>query len=210
MLQQKAIIYFDIDKTLIDTAKLFQIITDDLISKGVASDELRDTIEQYYLDIADNTKFNPNELIKRITKISSLKTPALKRIFFKKKHFSEALFPEVKECLNRLSKSYTIGVFSQGTKDWQMAKLQLSGIDRYVDPKLVIISPDKASGDVVATLKQEATVVDDKLAIIRTLANWRKDLKLFWLDRYHTETSPSKKYTTISRISQLEEMLASE
>lgn len=206
----KDILYFDIDKTLIDTAKLFQLITDDLISKGVSAEDLTTTIDNYYLDIVDNTKFNPKELIKRVVKIGPLKTPALKTIFFKKKHFSEALFPEVKECLQRLSKNYTIGVFSQGTKDWQMAKLELSGIERFIDPKLVIISPDKASGDVVATLKQEASVVDDKLAIIRTLADWRKDLNLFWLDRYHTETSPFKKYTTISRITQLEEILASE
>ena len=52
-------------------------------------------------------------------------------------------FPEVIDVLERLNKQgIRLGILSNGAKSQQLQKLQIMGIDQYIDPKLLVVSEE--------------------------------------------------------------------
>lgn len=202
----RPIIYFDIDNTLIETSSLISSIAIRLVSRGLAAEEFESAVTNYYQNLDDTTNFDPQELITLLAQRSEIDPVIIEQEFYNPAHFVEALFPEVVSTLEAVSTTHVLGIFSQGNHFWQEQKLSLSGIDRYFDPRLQLISERKLSEEDVRQLTNACTVIDDKYSVITTLASKRPDLQLFWLNRAAEEPVEALAQT-ITQVTSLAEVI---
>jgi len=106
---------------------------------------------------------------------------------FKESNLKEfKLYPEVAHTLEKLSKFATLGIFSEGEKDFQKAKLKITGIDRYFTENNIHISSLKetelkAIVDIYSG--ENLYVVDDKLIILEVTKNAIPGVKTIWVKR---------------------------
>lgn len=136
-----------------------------------------------------------------------LDSPAVEKSFLAPRYYREARFGDVVSTLKNLKGKADLGIFSQGPGRLQRAKLYLSGIEKYFDPKYVFILPiPKTSkiNQVLARLpKTKIYFVDDRPDIAETLANHR--VQVFLIRRGQRSYLQN---SGIIRIRSLKEILA--
>ncbi len=94
------------------------------------------------------------------------------------------LYPEVKNILESLCKSYTLGILSQGETDFQMKKLTETEILELFDKNHIFIIPDKlqALSGIMGKLSHEDVLfVDDKLEMLEEAKKLDPKLKTVWV-----------------------------
>ena len=181
-------IYFDIDKTMIDTKLLMKNCQASLQSTGVESEMFVQVLNKYLATLPNKTFFDPEQFLDLLAKQSQTSKDVLQEIFWLPANFEHSLFPEVLSVLEALSPKTKLGTFSQGVSYWQQKKLELSGLTKFFPEDKRIIESDKLSAEIVGRLKPGAWVIDDKEEVVETLKAARPDLQVFWIVRSEDET----------------------
>lgn len=180
----KPLIYFDIDKTLIDTKKMLELVRTSVAVVGVPAELFTETVNQYIQSLDSKTYFDPEHLIRRlVSSADSVEENLVRQAFWQQSNFSQALFPEVIQVLNTLQPVTELGVFSQGVRYWQEQKLELSTVTSFFPSHSRVISLDKLSQHSLAQLQPNSWVVDDKVEVVEQLRKVRPDLTVLQVRR---------------------------
>jgi len=100
-----------------------------------------------------------------------------------------------------LSKTYTLGIFSQGFKFIQLWKLKRCNIRKYFDNNYIIVSLNKAK-----TIKsrinnlRKLIIVDNEYEKLRSIIFMEEVISVFWISH---ALSPEKKITSIISVNDL-------
>lgn len=197
-------ILFDLDNTLIDTAKLMRVSIIPALEKilKITPTEFDELNQRYRDTLSDPTKFNPQAYVEHLSVTFDVPAKALYKAFMNERFFKDALFNETIAVLESLQDQYELGIFSQALiTEYQLAKLSLSGILPFFSQELLFIRADKTSAEVIKTLPKSATIIDDRLRFLEPLASVRPDLQLFWLNRASSEKNPQ--FVTIHSLEEL-------
>lgn len=176
-------IYFDIDKTLIDSTKLLSNCGAALEKAGVKRDIFTQIVDEYVGMLPSKTSFNPETLLQKLSDATQIETATLQTHFWQAEAFAAAVYYDVIPTLQQAAKNHQLGTFSQGVLDWQQKKLQLSGLEKFFVKDLILIAPDKLADSVVIRLAEKATVIDDKKDVVEHLRTKRSDLHVFRIVR---------------------------
>lgn len=95
--------------------------------------------------------------------------------------FSDSLFNDTKETLEKLSKDYRLGIYSEGVVEFQRRKLALGGIEDFFIESLIFITDSKLEPTFMAQLP-EAVIVEDRLPFIEELAKHLR-FQPVWVNR---------------------------
>lgn len=119
------------------------------------------------------------------------------------------LYPQVKNILENLNNKFTLGILSQGEKEFQIRKLHETGIFNLFDKDHIFITPDKHGEleGILKNLKIEKTVfIEDKLEILKKAKNLNPAMITIWVKNgpYAQNTkdafSPDFSVETISKL----------
>lgn len=94
-----------------------------------------------------------------------------------------SLYPGVKKILEQLSSSFTLGILSQGETDFQLKKLDTTGIRDVFDRDHMFIIPDKkeALAEILGKIASEEIVfVEDKLEMLEEAKRVNPKIKTVW------------------------------
>ncbi len=199
------IIFFDIDSTLIDTKWLIteRVLPAMATAAAVGDDTFQALVDRYYQTLEDSTDFNPWDLIAFISTHSATDRKKLEAAYFDPVHFQAALYDDVVPTLEKLSSDpeYTLGLYSQGYREYQLQKLELGGVKKYFpDEDLQIIARRKSATDVLERIPEGSVVIDDHSRFLQPLAAKRPDLQLFWIYRGDPAEYASKIPATVTHL----------
>ena len=124
------ILLFDIDGTLFDAEKFGKLTREEFLRiLNIDEENLMRTIADYYSSLEASTDYNPREITVFMGEKYNIDPKLLDKLFWEEdKHYQESLFPETLSVLQQLSEKKTLGIFSQGLEDFQLHKLEASGI----------------------------------------------------------------------------------
>ena len=169
----KKIILFDIDYTLIDTAKLRQLTQKEIQSAGNLSEtELETAVKEFSLVLGTSREFSPRDYARFLAKYfaNPLLEEKITAIFNNPLLYKEALYPETIPVLQKLKEKYLLGIYSEGTLEFQTAKITLTGITDYLQKDLIFIYPDKTGQATKLTEKMgKIFFIDDNPLHIKDL-----------------------------------------
>ncbi|PIY79128.1 MAG: hypothetical protein COY81_04410 [Candidatus Pacebacteria bacterium CG_4_10_14_0_8_um_filter_43_12] len=187
-------VYFDIDKTLVDTQKLLQNCRQSLVQIGVLPENFDRAAKAYLGHLTSRTEYNPDDFIATVAFYQpEIEMTDISAAFWLAQNFAEALFPEVLTVLTQLSAHFTLGIFSQGNKDWQRKKLRKTGLAEFFSSDHLIIADYKLSPEIVTLLEENAIVIDDKSEVIQFLkTDGPTGLKPIQIDRQATSSNAQK------------------
>lgn len=166
----KEIILFDIDYTLINSA-ISKEIRREYISKefGLDIDEIIIAEKGYIPKDTGFTDFNPNDFVSHLSNTLNADVRKMHDIFFDDSVFLNALYPEVITCLESLSGNYSLGIFSEGFRDFQLTKLHKSGIINFFKKDLTFISRRKLTESTLSLIPYGSYILDDNPEVIAAL-----------------------------------------
>ena len=126
----KPLILFDIDKTLLDTDLMRELLKEGLAQTlGVSENEIAEVFLEYGNSLSDNTAFHPEELLKLFSTRFHTPLEQLRDAFYEPSRFQRALYPEALEVLSKLrNQGYTLGLYSQGELAWQEHKMLVNNL----------------------------------------------------------------------------------
>lgn len=168
------IILFDLDYTLIDT-DLLRKLTHLKISQTINSPraEIERVTEIFSLSLKKSIRFSPKKYARFLA--SGLNQAELEnrilKVFSLRNLYRKSVYPQTLPILKKLAGHYRLGIFSEGAKEFQIAKLKLSGIINYLDRELIFIYSDKTgkAGKLVQKFG-EIFFVDDNPRHIKDIA----------------------------------------
>jgi len=210
MAQNKKIILFDIDYVLIDTSKLKEITSDEVVHLlGISKEEIKKVNEEFTQTLKSSLEFSPEKFVQFLINLYPQASPkSLASIYRNPQLYKMVTYPNVFPALKRLKGKASLGIFSEGIREFQMAKITLSGLISYFDQNLIFIYPDKIgkAGELVKKLG-EIYFVDDNPRHIKDIAT-AQGTHPIWLKRGpKAETQETLNYPTILSLKELEETL---
>ena len=183
----KPVVLFDIDSTLLNSAKIHTFTARHLIRKFNKAD----LHALGYLLFGRPRGF--------------LDSPAVEKSFLAPEYYRKSLFEDVLPVLKKLKRKAILGVFSQGPGRLQRAKLRLSGVERYFEREFTFVFPPRKVGkarQVIAGLpKTKIYFVDDRLDIAETLANHR--VQVFLIRRNPRLVTQNGRVTVIRSLKEI-------
>jgi FMN phosphatase YigB (HAD superfamily) len=187
----KPSILFDIDLTLFD-ADLFRLNVYPRLAEevNISLPEFNETLASYTNALEKSSDFLPNRFLRHIAKAHSFPFQQLYDTYFHPQNFKEALYPDTMPALQELFPGRSLGIYSEGYRDFQTTKLRFSGILDYFDPDLIYIHRRKIDPDFLRTLPEKTTIIDDRIKVLESLSQI-SNLSLVWLNRKDTATHPS-------------------
>jgi FMN phosphatase YigB (HAD superfamily) len=197
------IILFDVDKTLHNNdefrrlykAKAFQYLSID----EKTWDEAR---KSYDATLPERRFSHAGKMLKHISSYLKIDPAGLRKAHYATENYEKALFGEVKTVLQKLQKTHTLGLFTEGYKSHQFRKIKKGGLLEYFHPDYHYILFNKRTPKVLEGLPKNAVVIDDNPEVIEVLLK-RLDLTVIWLNRINQDKHP-KAYTIHSLTELLE------
>lgn len=178
---------FDIDSTLLNSAKIHAFTAGHLIRKFNKSD----------LQALGYLLFGRPR--------SFLDSPTVEKSFLAPEYYRKSLFEDVLPVIKKLKRKAVLGVFSQGPGRLQRTKLRLCGIEKYFERELVFVFPPRKvrkARQVIAGLpKTKIYFVDDRLDIAETLANHR--VQVFLIRRKPLSVTQNGRVTVIRSLKEI-------
>ncbi len=204
---KKPIILFDIDYTLLDTDLLKEKMDSYICSFAKIKRKSLVMLNDEFIDRLQSTiAFSPRRYAQFLQKklgAKSLKDYLLDLFFKNRQLYHSCLYPETINVLALLQENYKLGIFSEGTFHFQLAKVQLSGVKKYLDEKLIFIYPNK-SGKAKELARQLGliTIVDDNIGNINELL-LTKGVSPIWIKRGPKAEKEELKVKTILTLDEL-------
>ena len=199
----KPLLLFDIDLTLYDSLH-FRKMYPSLMAgaMNISLETLIQTQKSYTGKLERSTDFHPEDYLHHIADTHHFSYQKLHDIYYNPELFGASLYPDTIPALEKLQTGYTLGIYSEGNHDFQITKLKLSGIYQYFDPKFIYIHPRKLNPEIVRSLPEKTTIIDDRLEIISVIHNYRHLIPI-WLNRHG-----SKIYFHTKSISDLKQLVS--
>lgn len=187
MNKKSSIILFDIDYTLLNTAKLKNLFNQEICQLlKIEERTLKRLNKEFSGRPRSHIEFSPRRYIDFLQDKASRQFPEFELInlFFKKEiYYQTSLYSETIPVLRRLKKKFSLGIFSEGVEEFQRAKLELSGLMDYLNKKLVFIYGNKMGKAQLLVKKiEKAYIIDDDPKHIAVLAEI-KDVSPIWVKR---------------------------
>lgn len=179
----KGTIFFDIDRTLVDSVKIRELTRGGMCRElNLDRDKINIIIDKYISSLGHKNDFCREEMIKVISGETGIKYEILKTAHDRPEYYREALYDDVEATLKRLKVGgFVLGIYSEGFEEYQMDKLKLSGIYKRFDPEKIIIEKRKLKEEVIEKMG-EAMVVDDNIEVTEYLTGFSK-ITPIWLNR---------------------------
>ncbi|NCN82370.1 MAG: hypothetical protein GW947_00220 [Candidatus Pacebacteria bacterium] len=207
-------LYFDIDKTVINSDLLKQNIISALAEHcNVSKKIVASYLVGYQNSLLKSTDFDPKELAAYIAQHKTgFTTQQLESVILNEKNFDDIVFSDFLSTVTKISLTFAknhlrVGTYSEGVKFWQELKLLLAGIDGEFDGDLRIIRRRKLAAAVLEELPEGSAVVDDKKEVVDTLAEARPDIHPIWINRNSKEVSSKTGVHTIFSLRELSPLL---
>lgn len=199
----KEVIFFDLDRTLIDTATINENCKKStLLSSGINGQKYDECFQEYKNTLEHSADFDPNIFLEKMAKDLEVEKAKLEIGFWNKDNF--CVYPEVFEVLSELAKNNNMAIFSEGVRDgWQIVKINNTEISKFFDLKISLIERRKLNSEVISKIPFGATVIDDKRVVIEKLYETRPDLKLYWINRTDEQEIKNSRVTTIQNLREL-------
>ncbi len=173
---KKGIILFDIDRTILDTEKLSNLLTENIL-KVLNTDDIdriKDIKEKYHLSLKNQREYEPETALRLIAQeFGFIDLPRLVDVYYGKKYeflYKDCIYPEFFEVAQELKDKFKFGVYSEGTKKLQNHKFESMGIRKYFDKDLIFIVDAKDTQEILMKIPRMAIVVDDKEIICKFLS----------------------------------------
>lgn len=201
----KKVILFDIDHTIIDTRKLRKYTKDSLIKAALIKPSILNTIEKKYSDsLTELNQFEPNNYLKYISKFTHASFSTLQVASYGRDDlYKKSLFSNTVKVLKSLSRSYFLGIFSEGDKNYQISKLVKASIIQYFNTNYIFIDKNKLSSRIIRNLPDQAVIIDDDKKILEALLE-KTDIVPMWFT-HNVGVSPN--FQKISSLEQIESIL---
>jgi len=176
-------ILFDIDYTLINSSDS-KIIRRNKISdlSGFSIEKILEVENSYVKSDSGFTDFNPDDYIVHISKALGVDFEKVKEIFFSDDVFTNALYSDVNNSLEKIHQNYECGVFSEGFEDFQLIKLHKSGILHFFKKEITFIFRRKLTVEVLNLLPENCFIIDDNPSVISALVEAGR-FRPIWLNR---------------------------
>lgn len=152
----KKIILFDIDYVLIDSSRLKEISS--IAAAGILNlglTEMEQLNDEFGKTLESTIEFSPERLVQFLTNYyPQSDKKALLEVYRDPQLYQQSTFTDVFPALEKLKQDNLLGIYSEGIKEFQMAKLTFSGIESFFDRNLIFIYPDKTgkAGELVKKL----------------------------------------------------------
>ena len=175
-------VLFDIDGTLFDTKQFYSNFFNEIAQRYHI--QLADVIhakDNYFKTLKDRTDFNYQGFVIDIAHNLNLRIEDLKNFFLNEIEYMKCLYPDVVECISKLRTTHSLGIFSQGNKDYQMIKLAKTAILEYFDPQLLLIYDRKLTENSLNSIPPSSFIVEDKQEVVEILKN--KEIDSIHLNR---------------------------
>ena len=197
----KPSILFDIDLTLFD-ANLFRLNVYPKLAEAIkiSLPEFNQTLASYTNALEKSSDFLPNRFLRHIAKAHSFPFQQLYDTYFHPRNFINALYPDTVPAIQKLFPANSLGIYSEGYRDFQVTKLKLSGILDYFDPDFLYIHRRKIDPTVLNSLPNDSVIIDDRLEVINGMAPY-PNITPVWLNRNDYTTHPLVK--TIRSLTEL-------
>jgi phosphoglycolate phosphatase-like HAD superfamily hydrolase len=172
------LLLFDIDNTLLDT-KAFAWAAFERVREmaGLSIVDFVSLKDQYYSSLEVSTDFDPTAFVDFLIakqgtsrdKSSREQSPQWRQpaldIFLDSDFIRSFLYKDVTRNLQRLKTDNSLGIFSQGQKNYQLKKIENSGIIRFFDQNNIYIFSRKEKPEVIRALPRPSIVIDDKKSV---------------------------------------------
>ncbi len=208
---KKPIILFDIDYTLINTTVLTKEQKKEIYQLLLAGNKLSwlnfEKINKSHAGQLKRTScFSPVSYLDFLGKELEVDKvrKSLEEVFFKKtKPYQRALYRETLKVIGFLNENYRLGIFSEGIREYQLAKVNFSGISKYLTANLIFIFAKKLT-ELEAIVDQlgEIIIVDDSPQIILGLEKIR-GVSPIWIKRGPKAEGQELKVKTILSLNEL-------
>jgi phosphoglycolate phosphatase-like HAD superfamily hydrolase len=166
----KPIILFDIDRTIFNTDQFrYNYMHKFLSLMHVPAEKFEEGRTSYHNTLEKHTDFLPEDYLKHLSAFFNFPLEKLRHAYYTPDNFTQALFPDTLPALTSLSRSNTLGIFSEGYSSFQITKLKLSGIYDYFVPRYTHIHRRKLDLQIIKSLPHNCTVVDDNPEVISIL-----------------------------------------
>lgn len=178
--ESRSIILFDIDNTLLDTkqfaSRAFEMVR---ILYELPQEKFDADKQAYYSSLELSTDFTPETFVDFLAETNrgeaSLADPKKMveavSYFYEDEALQQAVFDDVIPNLQRLRNGYTLGIFSQGDKKYQLKKIENTGLIRFFEQKYIFIEKRKTTPEIVSLLPNPIVVVDDRREVLEQVAN---------------------------------------
>lgn len=199
------VIFFDIDRTLFDAVKFKGLVKAQIcLACGVEEANYDDATIRYLSQLEETNDFNPEDFITFIAKDFGINKQKVQNIYYGEESYSNALYSDVPMVLQDLAQEYTLGIFSQGFTQYQLKKLEFTGIFKYFSKDQIIISRRKLEDTTLRKLGRDGAVIDDKPEVVSAVKD-NTEITPIWLNRLSPYDLPE--VHTIHTLYDLEQIL---
>lgn len=188
----KQLILFDFDKTLFDIKFFFEKQLFPALERefSVSQSTLDKISKEYKETLTKSTQFDPEEWMKVAGRHFEFEPDHFREVLLSPVFFEKSVYPEVIPTLIELSHDNVLGIYSEAVYEWQIKKVELSGLKNYFDQNFISISADKVSDLVIDQIPIGTIVVDDKLEVVAALKR-REGIFPIWLNRLGLQGIPN-------------------
>lgn len=175
-------IYFDIDRTLIDSVKIREQTRSEIAQEsGLSREKVEECINEYVSTLAHKNGYSYMEMLRHLSQESGIDIEILRQSHDLPANFVNSLYNDTVKTLTKLKENNnSLGIYSEGWDDYQINKLKLSGIYKFFDEDKIIISRNKSVFKLVKQMGQ-AIVIDDWPEVIDYLAQYPQ-ITPIWLN----------------------------
>lgn len=200
----KPLILFDIDRTLLDTSRLVESHNLHLIKRfGLSAERLEEVHKKYKSTLKAGRYFRPKNYAKLIADSFGLELDeVVKESFTKSEHYIP--FLETIEVLERLHKTFALGIWTEGVKSFQSLKIKYLNLDQFIRPDHKYIFLNKTTKNSLSKIPEKAIIIDDKVFNIDYLVKNGKHTPV-WINRLNDDKHP--KATTVKSLFEFEKWL---
>lgn len=184
-----SLVLFDLDKTLFDTASFMRTLLERWARNTAQPlSRLEQANQEYQATLSQSTDFDPQANLAHIAAALAVPVGLLAVELDQAPLFEAAVYPEVPSVLRQLKQTnMPLGIFSQGTLEWQQRKLSLSGLNSFFEQRYMLIEKRKVRPEIIAHFVPETMVVDDKQAVVQALTEYPV-VRPVWINRLSSET----------------------
>lgn len=201
----KKIILFDIDETLMGLDKMAIMFYEKLANQlEVTTEEIVELKEKYKSTLDRSADYLHSNLLLFLKEITGKNGKEIEDPFEDKENYKKSLHPEVKENLEKISKDFKLGVYSEGFYEYQKKKVYWSGIGEFFDEELIFITQNKSDPEFLKTLPEGAIIIDDKKEKIEKLKEFGR-FELVWINRKNDEVMDDVK--TVKDLNEFADLL---
>lgn len=184
----KKIILFDWDDTLFSKTKYRRNVINNLSRLSqLPLEEISEFEAHYFNNLIRSDDFTIEDFINKFSRQFNKNIDIEYFSTDKLSIYSQSLFPETAQILEKIKDKYSLGIYSQGFVGLQKLKIKYSGIGDFFDDNLIFIDRNKTRPEFVLQIPINVTIVDDKKEVVESLVQQRPDLKVIWMNRINDE-----------------------